>query len=343
MDRYARQRILPEVGEVGQEKLGASKVCVIGAGGLGCPSLQYLAASGVGQITILDEDLVEESNLGRQILFSPDDLGQPKAEVAKKALERLNPNLQVDARVERFRADNAESLAQDHHVFLEGSDNFSTKFLVNDTAHITGTPAVIGGVLRWEGQVFTEIKGSPCYRCLFIEPPPPHVVPNCSEVGTMGPVAGLISNLQSLEVLKICLGLEPSLAGAMASIDGKKLKIRTLPIPHNPLCPLCGDHPTITQLIETGVTQCSLKGEAEKVLITYEGNQRVIKVERALKSQGYQVEPRVTPRQLSNECGICLEVTHKGPEQKDQLLTWLEKKGLSPIRCLDWHPERLEK
>lgn len=342
MHRYARQTVLPEVGEEGQARLKESRVCVVGAGGLGCPSLQYLAAAGIGHITILDEDLIEESNLGRQILFGVDDIGKPKAEVAKDTLLRLNPDIHITARVERFRETNAESLAKDHDVFLEGSDNFTTKFLINDTTHLSGTPSVIGGVLRWEGQVFTEIQGSSCYRCLFIEPPPPHVVPNCSEVGTMGPVAGLVSNIQSLEVMRICLGQEPTLKGSMISIDGKSLRFRQIPIPKNPNCPLCGENPSILELKESGVTQCSLESDPQKLLITFEGHQRVIKVERALKSDGYKVEPRVTPRQLSNECGICLEVDLAGENSKEKLLSWLSENQMTPIRFLDWASERVE-
>jgi molybdopterin/thiamine biosynthesis adenylyltransferase len=343
VERYARQSILPEIGEVGQKKLASSRVCVIGAGGLGCPALQYLVASGVGNITLLDEDLVDESNLGRQILFGAGDIGRPKADVAKEALLRLNPDVEVEARIERFRSTNAEEIATSHDVILEGSDNFTTKFLVNDVAHLLGIPAVLGGVLRWEGQVFTQIKGSPCYRCLFIEPPPPHVVPNCSEVGTMGPVAGLVANIQSLEVLKICLGETPSLKGAMVSIDGKSLNFRSRPIPQNPNCPLCGESPTISGLKESGVAQCSLKQDVGKVLITYEGHHKVIKVERALKGEGFIVEPRVTPRQLSNECGICLEVDHDGKDKGEGLLHWLAERDLEPVRCLDWNAEKVEK
>ena len=328
--RYLRQSILAGVGVEGQARIEAGRVLVIGAGGLGCPALQYLASAGVGHLTILDDDLVDMSNLGRQILFGESDVGRPKVEAARERLHALNPHVHIDAVRERFKASNAAHWVAQHDVVLDGSDNFATKFLVNDACVMGGKPFSHAGVLRWEGQLLTYIPGSPCYRCLFEEAPPADEVPNCSEVGTLGPLAGVIGCLQAVEVLKILLGHAGTLHGGLLTLDGSSMKSRRLQFSRNPNCAICGDRPSILELREEGLLQCDLRQSDSNVwLLTFEGHERVIKAERILKQKGFLAQPKVTPRQLSHECGICLEVESHSLEV---LLVALAERGPQPVR-----------
>lgn len=328
--RYRRQTIVDGVGSEGQQRLADAKVLMVGVGGLGCPAAQYLVSAGLGQLTLVDDDLVDESNLGRQILFGDGDVGRPKVEAAAQKLRALNPEVNIVALRERFGESNAEALVKEHDVILDGSDNFATKFLINDACVLLGKSFSHAGILRWEGQLLSYRPGSPCYRCLFEEPPPPEDVPNCSDVGTIGPVAGTIACLQATEVIKLILGEEEVLSGALLTLDARSMKMRRIPFPHNPECAVCGSQPSITTLKEQGLVQCDLKSSVEGILLlTFEGHHRVIKAERHLKSKGYVVTPKVTPRQLSHECGICLEVQGVALEQ---LLLDLAEKKLVPER-----------
>jgi molybdopterin/thiamine biosynthesis adenylyltransferase len=329
--RYSRQIILDGVGEDGQAKLKNSKVLMVGAGGLGCPAAQYLVAAGVGQLTIMDDDVVDLSNLGRQILFGDEDVGKPKVLVAQEKLQKLNPEVRVIPVRDRFNQTNAEFYVQSHDVILDGSDNFATKFLINDACVKLGKPFSHAGVLRWEGQLMTYLPGGPCYRCLFESPPPADDVPNCSSVGTLGPVAGVIANLQAAEVLKLILGEPGVLSGALLTLDARQMKTRRIGFSKNPQCQACGPDADLSELKEEGLVQCDLRQKREEKiwLLTFEGHHRVIKAERHLKSKGYEVEAKVTPRQLSHECGICLEVK---AESLEQLTADLAEKKLKAER-----------
>lgn len=281
---------------------------MVGVGGLGCPALQYLATSGVGHLILMDDDLVDITNLGRQILFSTADVGRPKVEAAKDQLLRLNPEITVEARRERFCEASARHLVREVDIVMDGSDNFPTKYLINDACVLEGKPFSHGGVLRWSGNVFTHVPGTPCLRCLFEDSPDAEDVPNCSAVGTLGAVAGIIACIQATEITKVLLETEGYLSGSLLSVDAKTMKHRQISFLQNSDCPVCGEHPSITEAKEMGLKQCDLKqSQSEHYLLTFEGQHRVLKAERHLKKCGFEVEPKVTPRQLSHECGICLD------------------------------------
>ena len=320
--RYLRQSILSEVGESGQAQLAKSKILIVGAGGLGSPVALYLTPAGVGEITIIDDDEVEITNLGRQILHEQKDLGSSKVQSAKQRLEALNPDIKVNVIKDRFKQDNAAQLVDEHDFVIDGSDNFTTKFLINDSCVLGKKAFSHAGVLGWGGQTFTHIPGSPCYRCLFEEPPPADSVPNCSEAGVIGPVVGLLGCIQAAEAIKYTIGLhEGLLLGELFTIDALEMKSRKVKFLKNPHCPVCGDHPRILSLKEEGVLQCDLKRDHKDTwLITFEGSQKVLKAERQLKKSGFEVEPRVTPRQLSNECGICLQLIIEASDNAQQKL-----------------------
>jgi molybdopterin/thiamine biosynthesis adenylyltransferase len=325
--RYLRQIKLAEFGSVGQKKLTDAEVLVVGIGGLGCPALQYLACSGVGKLVLMDDDLIDITNLGRQILFSPDDIGSPKVEVAKIQLQRLNPDIKIETRRERFCQKNARELVRHADVVLDGSDNFTTKYLINDACVLEKTPFCHGGVLKWSGSTFTYTPGSPCLRCLFEDSPETEDIPNCSEVGTLGPVAGIIANIQATEVIKILCGAGKPLSGSLMSIDAHNMQARRIHFPIKKNCAVCGEQPSITDAIEQGVQQPLSKDDA--FLVTFEGQHQVIKAERHLKNRSYNVEARVTPRQLSHECGICLEVCCSS---REELQATLSDANLIPSR-----------
>ncbi|MDC0231179.1 molybdopterin-synthase adenylyltransferase MoeB [Aureispira] len=236
LNRYSRHLILEEIGIEGQQKLKAAKVLVIGAGGLGCPILQYLAAAGVGKIGVIDMDVVEESNLQRQILYGVQDLGKNKANIAKERLMLLNPLINVEAYPFELNTSNALQLFKTYDLIIDGSDNFTTRYIVNDASVIVGKPLVYGSILKFEGQVSVfNYKNGPSYRCVFPEPPKPGEVPNCSEVGVLGVLTGIIGSLQANEALKIILGIGTSLSGKLLVYNALNCKNLTLNIEPDPI------------------------------------------------------------------------------------------------------------
>ena len=249
--RYSRHFLLPEVGEDGQAKLLQAKVLMVGAGGLGSPSAYYLAAAGVGTIGIIDNDVVDISNLQRQILHANDRVGMPKVESAKKTLEALNPDVKVIPYQAKLTSENIMEIIKDYDLVVDGCDNFPTRYLVNDACVLTGTPNVHGSIFQFEGQatVFYPGKG-PCYRCLYPEPPPAEMAPSCAEAGVLGVLPGLIGVIEALEAVKLILGKGDSLVGRLLHFNTLTMEINTLKLRRDPNCPMCGDHPTIHELID---------------------------------------------------------------------------------------------
>jgi thiazole biosynthesis adenylyltransferase ThiF, E. coli subfamily len=252
--RYARHIILPEVGGKGQEKLLNSKVLVIGAGGLGSPAILYLAAAGVGTIGIVDFDVVDLSNLQRQIIHNTERVGTPKVESAKKTVEMLNPDVKVITYNTRISKENIMDIIKDYDVVLDGTDNFPTRFLINDACYFAGKPLVSAAMLRFEGQVsvfdFRIKERSPCYRCLFPEPPPPGLVPSCQEAGILGSIGGIMGCIQATEAIKLILGIGEPLVGKLLIMDALSMDFRKVKLRKDPNCPLCGEKPVIKELIE---------------------------------------------------------------------------------------------
>ncbi|GIW41320.1 MAG: molybdopterin biosynthesis protein MoeB [Candidatus Binatia bacterium] len=251
VERYSRHFILPEVGERGQAKLLDAKVLLVGAGGLGSPAAYYLAAAGVGTLGIVDHDLVDRSNLQRQILHSEDRIGMPKVESAKRTLEALNPDVRVVPYRERLTSQNILSILADYDIVVDGCDNFPTRYLVNDACVMTGKPNVHGSIFQFEGQatVFYPGKG-PCYRCLFPEPPPPGAAPSCQEAGVLGVLPGLVGCVQALETIKLILGIGRPLIGRMVYFDTLGMELRIHKMRRDPKCPVCGDEPTVRELVD---------------------------------------------------------------------------------------------
>jgi molybdopterin/thiamine biosynthesis adenylyltransferase/rhodanese-related sulfurtransferase len=250
--RYSRHLLIPEVGEQGQLKLLDSKVLLIGAGGLGSPASLYLAAAGVGRLGIVDADVVDESNLQRQIVHSTERLGEPKVDSAKRTIEALNPDVQVVAYKERLTSENVERiLADGWDVIVDGADNFPTRYLVNDASVWHGIPVVHGSIYRFEGQVtvFKPHEG-PCYRCLFPTPPPPELAPSCAEGGVLGVLPGVIGSLQANEALKLALGIGEPLVGRLLLFDALSAEFNEMKLRRDPGCPVCGEHPTITDYVD---------------------------------------------------------------------------------------------
>jgi molybdopterin/thiamine biosynthesis adenylyltransferase/rhodanese-related sulfurtransferase len=244
--RYSRHLLIPEVGLAGQERLAAARVLVIGAGGLGSPVLAYLAAAGVGRILIVDDDEVDVTNLQRQILYDTADVGAPKAHRAAERLRGLNPQIAIDALATRFDAKNARELVRLADVVVDGSDTFSTRYLVNDACVLEGKPDVHGSIFRFDGQVSVfGAPGGPCYRCLYPEAPPEHLVPSCSEGGVLGVLAGMVGSFQANEAIKLVLGIGTPLIGRLLLIDALDARVREVRIARDPACPLCGDARTI--------------------------------------------------------------------------------------------------
>jgi molybdopterin/thiamine biosynthesis adenylyltransferase/rhodanese-related sulfurtransferase len=250
--RYSRHLLIPEVGEQGQLKLLDSKILLIGAGGLGSPASLYLAAAGVGRIGIVDADVVDESNLQRQIVHSTERLGEAKVESAKRTIEALNPDVQVVPYKERLTSENVERiLADGWDVIVDGADNFPTRYLVNDASVWHGVPVVHGSIYRFEGQVTVFKPGAgPCYRCLFPAPPPPELAPSCAEGGVLGVLPGVIGSLQASEALKLALGIGEPLVGRLLLFDALSAEFNEVSIRRDPECPVCGEHPTITDYID---------------------------------------------------------------------------------------------
>jgi adenylyltransferase/sulfurtransferase len=247
--RYARQLILPGIGSKGQQRLLDSSVLIVGVGGLGSPCALYLAAAGVGRIGLLDRDSVELSNLHRQILHNTGDLGRSKTQSGRETLERLNPDVTVISLHQRIEPDNAFATIAGYEIIVDGSDNFPTKFLLNDACVLSRKPLVHAGVSQFEGQVTTILPTrGPCYRCVFPDPPPPCLIPTCQEAGILGVLPGVIGAIQATEVIKYLLGLGDLLVGRMLVYNALQMSFREVPLPRDPDCPLCGEKPTIRGL-----------------------------------------------------------------------------------------------
>jgi adenylyltransferase/sulfurtransferase len=250
--RYARHIILPGIGGDGQRKLIDASVLVIGAGGLGSPAAMYLAAAGVGTIGLVDFDRVELSNLQRQLLHDTDDVGRPKVDSARDRLTQLNPNVEVRTHPVLLSSENALDMLGAYDVVVDGTDNFPVRYLVNDACQMLGKPLVYGSVYQWEGQasVFLPGPNTPCYRCLFPEPPPPGTVPSCAEGGVFGVLPGIIGSIQAVEAIKLVLGVGESLAGTLVLYDAMRSEFTSVKLRWDPDCPVCGKHPTVTELID---------------------------------------------------------------------------------------------
>jgi len=256
--RYSRHTMLPEIGEEGQIRLLESKVLLIGAGGLGSPAAMYLAAAGVGTLGIVDFDTVDVSNLQRQLLHGHKDVGRPKVASAQERIQDINPDVTVRAYQEPITSANALEIIREYDVVINGSDNFPTRYLVNDACHFLSKPLVDASIFMFEGQVTVYqpaapergIEGGPCYRCLYPDPPPPGEVPSCAEAGVLGVLPGIIGSIQAIEAIKLLLGLGEPLVGRLLLVDTLDMTFRTLKVQRDPGCPLCGDQPTVTELID---------------------------------------------------------------------------------------------
>jgi len=258
--RYSRHILLPEVGGKGQKKIGQAKVLIVGAGGLGSPTAYYLAAAGVGTIGLIDGDVVDLSNLQRQVIHQTTDLGRPKVDSAKAKILALNPHVAVETHYMRLTAENALNIFGRYDIIVDGVDNFPAKFLINDACFFARKPLVHGGILRFDGRVFTIMPGkSACYRCVFRQPPPPGLVASCQEAGVIGALAGVIGTIQATEVLKLILGRGQLLTDRFLDYDARLTCFREIKISKNPKCPLCGDCPEITHLFEHEPEVCAVK------------------------------------------------------------------------------------
>ncbi|MGN6359474.1 MAG: molybdopterin-synthase adenylyltransferase MoeB, partial [Thermomicrobiales bacterium] len=249
--RCSRHLLIPEVGEAGQHRLLRSKVLLIGAGGLGAPLGLYLAAAGVGRLGIVDSDVVDDSNLQRQVTYTTDDIGVPKLVATQRRLEGLNPHIEIVTHETRLTSENALDIFKDYDIIVDGTDNFPTRYLVNDACVLLGKPNVYASIFRFEGQVsiFYAQEG-PCYRCLYPEPPPPGLVPSCAEGGVLGVLPGIVGALQAAEVIKLILGIGDPLIGRLLRFDALKMGFREYKLRKDPDCPICGQHPTVTGLID---------------------------------------------------------------------------------------------
>jgi len=249
--RYSRHLILPEVGPEGQRRLKAARVAVVGAGGLGSPSSLYLAAAGIGTLGLVDFDVVDATNLQRQVMHGTATLGQSKLDSAAARLEDLNPHVHIEKFDTRLTSANALEILGDFDVVLDGSDNFPTRYLVNDACALLRKPNVYGSIFRFEGQASVfDVRAGPCYRCLFREPPPPGLVPSCAEGGVLGVLPGIIGSMQALEAMKLILNAGNTLIGRLILFDALRFTFRELKVRKDPACPVCGEHPTVTELID---------------------------------------------------------------------------------------------
>ncbi|MBX6763513.1 MAG: molybdopterin-synthase adenylyltransferase MoeB [Rubrobacteraceae bacterium] len=268
--RYSRHLIMPEVALEGQKKLKQARVLTIGAGGLGAPLAMYLAAAGVGTIGIVDFDVVDESNLHRQIIHGTSDVGRPKLESARETIADINPNVRVEAFEEQLTSENALDIFRDFDIIVDGTDNFPTRYLVNDACVLLGKPNVYGSIFRFEGQasVFYAEEG-PCYRCLYPEPPPPGLVPSCAEGGVLGILPGAIGVIQATETVKLILGIGEPLIGRLLLYDALGMRFREMKLRKNPQCPICGENRTIHELIDyeefCGIPQARAAEEENEV------------------------------------------------------------------------------
>jgi adenylyltransferase/sulfurtransferase len=281
--RYSRHLIMPEVALDGQKTLKRARVLTIGAGGLGSPLAMYLAAAGIGTIGIVDFDVVDESNLQRQIIHGTSDLGRPKLESARERIEDINPNVKVETFGEPLSSDNALELFQDFDVIVDGTDNFPTRYLVNDASVLTGKPNVYGSIFRFEGQasVFYAEEG-PCYRCLYPEPPPPGLVPSCAEGGVLGILPGAIGTIQATETVKLILGIGEPLIGRLLLYDALSMRFREMKLRKDPNCPVCGENPTVTELIDyqefCGIPQANAQTDEVPEITVEELNEKLEEV-----------------------------------------------------------------
>jgi len=259
--RYSRHLIMPEVGMEGQLKLKNAKALLIGTGGLGAPLGLYLAAAGVGHLGLVDFDVVDFTNLQRQVTFGSDDVGKPKTAAAQARLSNLNPDIHIETFETKLTSDNALELFKNFDIIVDGTDNFPTRYLVNDACILLGKPNVYGSIFRFEGQVTVfGMRDGPCYRCLYPEPPPPGLVPSCAEGGVLGVLPGIVGSIQAMETIKLILGTGESLKGRLLLFDALAMKFRELKLRKNHSCPMCGDHPTITKLIDY-YEFCGVRGE----------------------------------------------------------------------------------
>ncbi|MDR1811017.1 MAG: HesA/MoeB/ThiF family protein [Prevotella sp.] len=259
IERYSRHILLQDIGVEGQEKISHGKVLVIGAGGLGAPILLYLAAAGVGTLGVIDGDVVDLSNLQRQVIHFTPDVGKPKVQSAKEKIEQINPDVKVIAYQEFFTADNAFDIIKDYDFIIDGTDSFPVKFLINDACVLGGKPFSHGGILRFDGQTLTHLPETACYRCAFHSPPPPNAVPTCSQAGVLGAIAGMLGTIQAAEALKFLTGTGELITNRLLSFNAKRMNFRSVTIKKNSRCPVCGEHPTITKLVEAEQAVCELK------------------------------------------------------------------------------------
>jgi molybdopterin/thiamine biosynthesis adenylyltransferase/rhodanese-related sulfurtransferase len=260
--RYSRHLLIPDVGLEGQRKLKAASVLIVGTGGLGSPVALYLAAAGIGHIGLVDYDVVDRTNLQRQVIHGTSTVGKLKVESARSRLLDLNPDIQVDAYNEAFTSENAMGIAEGYDVVIDGSDNFPTRYLTNDLCVLTGKPNVYGSVYRFDGQVSVfDARRGPCYRCLFPEPPPPGLVPSCAESGVLGILPGTIGTLQATEALKLILGIGEPLIGKLLLYNALDMSFEFVRLHQNPACKVCGEHPTVTELIDYDAF-CGVPGHA---------------------------------------------------------------------------------
>jgi adenylyltransferase/sulfurtransferase len=268
IQRYSRHLIMPEVGMEGQQKLKAARVLCVGTGGLGSPLALYLTAAGVGTLGIVDFDVVDVTNLQRQVIHSTADVGRKKLDSAEEKLKAINPYINIRKFDTRLSSENALEIFRDFDIIADGTDNFPTRYLVNDACVLTGKPNVYGSIFRFEGQasVFATEEG-PCYRCLYPEPPPPGLVPSCAEGGVLGILPGLVGVMQATEVIKLILGAGDPLIGRLLLIDALGMKFRELKLRKNPDCPACGTHPTVTKLIDYNEF-CGIRGEEKPTVET---------------------------------------------------------------------------
>lgn len=262
IQRYSRHIILQDVGVEGQEKINNGKVLIVGAGGLGAPVALYLAAAGVGTIGIIDGDVVDLSNLQRQVIHFTPDVNKAKVISAKEKINQLNPDVKVNTYYDLLRADNALDIIKDYDFIVDGTDNFPVKFLINDACVQAKKPFSHGGILRFEGQTITVLPGTACYRCIFHAPPPPNAVPTCSQAGVLGAIAGILGTIQATETLKYLTGVGNLLTNRLLTFNAKTMDFRTIHVKHNAKCGVCGDHPTVTELVDYEQAFCEIKSKS---------------------------------------------------------------------------------
>src|ERR1700757_3819786 len=287
--RYSRHLIMPEVTLEGQKRIKAASILCIGTGGLGSPIALYLAAAGIGRLGLIDFDVVDFSNLQRQILHGTDDVGRKKLNSAKDRIKAVNPNVQVDLHDMLFRSENAMQVVKSYDIVIDGTDNFPTRYLSNDVCVLARKPNIYGSIFRFDGQctVFAPHLGGPCYRCMFPEPPPPGMVPSCAEGGVLGVLPGIIGVMQAIEAIKMVIGIGDSLIGRLVSFDALKLRFKEFKIRKDPNCPICGDHPTIHELIDydqfCGIPQAAAEAEKEREVPTITASELREKLDRREK------------------------------------------------------------